>query len=80
MSFLAIVNVLPIMTPQWHTGNTLSSCAYMKKAVYEAYPKLENGESIYLVAYFSKGLLLYEMESNQETVFPQKGLIGTAHS
>ena len=23
MSFLAIVIVLPIMTPQWHTGNTL---------------------------------------------------------
>ena len=24
--------------------------------------------------------IVYEMESNQDTIFPQKGLIGTAHS
>ena len=78
MSFLAIVAHYDPAVAHWKHFSHFS-CANMKKAVYEAYSKKENGESNCLVAY-CKRELIYKMESNQETIFPQKGLIGTAHS
>ena len=61
------------------TLETLQLCLQLKRSMKPTLKK-ENDESICLVAYCKRYQLLYEMESNRESIFPQKRLIGTAHS